>query len=119
MAKKLVPGSDAVIVNDNGDVDFGRIVKSRGRKRRFIIVTAAYTIQDTDENVICNSSSAFTVTILTATGSGQVFTIANINTGTVTVSKAGDTINRVASQTLAQDESITIQDVAANTWVIL
>ena len=73
----------------------------------------------TDETVICNKSTAFTVTLPTAVV-GQKFTIKNINTGVVTVDGAGtDTIDGVTTQDIYQWESIQLQCYIANKWAIL
>ena len=83
------------------------------------IVTDTYLVISTDDLVVCNKTTAFTVTLPTATASGRIIVIKNINTGLITVSKAGDTIDGSASQTVYQWESATIVDNAANSWVII
>jgi hypothetical protein len=83
------------------------------------IVTGTYPVLTTDETVVCNSSSAFTVTLLAATGSGRMQTIKNINTGMVTVSGNGaETIDGDTTINLYQWESAQVVDYASGKWVI-
>jgi len=95
------------------------VVKTGGRKRAVNIQTTTYTATVADEVIVCNSTTAFTVTLPVATGSGQTYAIKNINTGAVTVSKAGDTIDGETTQTLGQWDAIQLVDVAANVWIII
>jgi hypothetical protein len=82
-------------------------------------VTDTYQVLVTDHTVICNKTTAFTVTLPTA-AVGQKFNIKNINTGLVTVDGAStDTIDDTQTKTLSQWDSITIQCYVANKWVIL
>jgi len=81
--------------------------------------TDTYTILVSDQTVICNKATAFTVTLPTAVV-GQKFTIKNINTGSVTVDGAGsDTIDGQANVVLSQWDSVQLQCYAANKWGIL
>jgi hypothetical protein len=84
----------------------------------FVIVTTTYTVADGVMFVFCNSAIPFTVTIPTATGSGRLIIIKNVNTGTITVSKAGDTIDGETSQKVLARDSMSIFDYAANKWGI-
>jgi len=85
----------------------------------FAVVDDTYTVADEIELVVCNKATAFTVTLPTASGSGRWLYIKNINTGTVTISLAGDTIDGSASQAIYQWECATLVDYAANSWVIV
>jgi hypothetical protein len=79
-----------------------------------------YNVLGTDETVICNKSTAFTVTLPVATVVGQKFTIKNINTGAVTIEGNGaDTIDGELTQIANRWESIQLQCYVANAWVIL
>ena len=66
----------------------------------FAIVTqtaATYAVSSTDATVLCNRSSAMTVTLPTAVGiSGRIYTVKNINTNT----GSSVTINTTSSQTI-------------------
>jgi hypothetical protein len=96
-----------------------RLQTDGGRIGKITTVTDTYIVLVSDETVICNKTTAFTVTLPTAVV-GQKFTIKNINTGTVTVDGAStDTIDGIADQTLGQWDSITIQCYAANKWGII
>jgi len=82
-------------------------------------VTDTYIVLTTDETVICNKATAFTVTLPTAVV-GQIFNIKNIGAGTVTVDgNSTDLIDDVLTQDIEQWESITLQCYAANKWAIL
>lgn len=83
--------------------------------RKITTVTGDYTILASDETIVCNSSSAFIVT-LPATTIGMTFTIKNIGTGVVTVS---GTIDGETSQTIYQYESMQIQCIADSTWGVI
>lgn len=82
-------------------------------------VTGAYAVLPTDETVVCNNASPFTVT-LPAAVVGQFFTIKNIGAGKVTVDGAGsDTIDGNLTQGVRKDESLSIQCYVANAWAII
>jgi len=84
---------------------------------RVVVDTANIAV--TDETIICNKTTAFTVT-LPAGVVGQRFNIKNINTGTVTVEgDSSDTIDGELNQSIYQWESIQLQCHIANTWEIL
>jgi hypothetical protein len=81
-------------------------------------VTDTYQILATDYTIVCNKSTNFTVTLPTGV-TGQKFNIKNINTGIVTVSLAGNTIDGQSSQLVYQWDCMQIQCISANTWVVL
>ena len=61
-----------------------------------------------------------TITLPTATGSGQAYYIHNMSTGTVTVDgNSTDTINGDLTQELTQHDSIHIVDYGTGTWAII
>lgn len=80
--------------------------------------TGTYTAVDGDV-VICNSTTAFTVTLPLATTANRRIVIKNINTGTVTVDGNGsETIDDQLSVTLAQYDSITVISDGTEWWII-
>jgi hypothetical protein len=84
------------------------------------IKTGDYTLTTSDDIIICNKTTAMTITLFVGTGlTRKIRTIKNINTGVVTISLLGDTIDSQASQAISQWESISLVDTAANTWVIV
>jgi len=84
-----------------------------------VIVTDTYQILATDSTVICNKTTAFTVTLPTAVV-GKKITIKNINTGLVTLEGSGaDTIDGELNQTINQWDAIKVQCYAANSWIII
>jgi hypothetical protein len=80
--------------------------------------TTTYTALSTDETIICNSTTAFTVSLPVAVV-GQKYVIKNINTGAITVdADSTDLIDGVATQTLGQWDCIQLQCYIANNWGI-
>jgi len=79
-----------------------------GRAKKVNILTGNFTLDATYHVVVCNSASAFTVTLPTASSNtGREYQIKNKNTGTVTV-QGGGNIDGAASTTLGQYQSITL-----------
>jgi hypothetical protein len=106
--------AQSVVVNSDGTTSI-----TKGRIGNVNVVTDTYIILVTDETVVCNKTTNFTVTLPTAT-TGQIFYIKNINTGIVTLEGDGvDTIDSLQNQTISQWDSITVQCQAANTWIII
>lgn len=92
---------------------------TNGRIGKITTATDTYDILASDETVICNKGTAFTVTLPTAVV-GQKFAIKNIGAGVVTIEGAGsDTIDGGANKTLNQYEVVQIQCYAANKWGVL
>jgi hypothetical protein len=84
------------------------------------VQTTTYSATAANYLIVCNSTTAFTVNLPAATGSGCTLRIKNINTGVITVDGASaETIDGIATQTLGQFDSITIVDYAAGVWVII
>ena len=100
----------------------GNLVKaSTGNTLLSVGVTTVidtYTILSTDDTVVCNKLTDFTVTLPTGVV-GHKINIKNIGDGTITVSLAGDTIDGEASQLVYTDDCMQIQCAAANEWRIL
>jgi hypothetical protein len=87
--------------------------------KKITTVTDTYTVLQSDETIICNKASAFTVT-LPVTVIGQTFVIKNIGLGAVTVDgDSTDTINGELTQTVNQWESMQIICYAANSWGVI
>ena len=96
----------------------GLMVTTAGRIGKVTTVTDTYIILTSDDSVICNKATAFTVTLPTATV-GQKYEISNINTGTVTVEGDGtDTIDGAANITIGQWDNVILQCYAANKWKV-
>jgi hypothetical protein len=90
-----------------------------GRIGSITTVTTAGAIAVTDETIVCSRATAFTIT-LPATVVGQVFKIANINTGLVTVAGSGAaTINGDSTQDIYQWSCMDIQCIANDIWEII
>jgi hypothetical protein len=95
-----------------------RLQTDGGRIGKITTATDTYTILVSDETIICNKSSVFTVTLPTAVV-GQMFHIKNIGAGLVTLDGAGsDTIDGSLTQALAQWEGITVQCNVVNSWIV-
>lgn len=111
--------ANAVTAADALELTGGTIKTTGGLIGSITNATDTYTILYTDETVICNKATAFTVTLPTAVV-GQKFTIKNINTGLVTIDgDSTDTIDDTETKTLSQWDSMTIQCNVANKWVII
>jgi hypothetical protein len=90
-----------------------------GRLKKFSIKTANYTLVAADHHIVCDSATAFTLTLPAATGSGREFIITNVNTGAITVdANAAETINGALTVVLPINTSISIMDYAAGKWLI-
>ena len=110
--------ANAVTGTDALELTGGYVKSTGGILGTITTVTTTYTVLYTDQTVIGNSTTAFTITLPTGVV-GQVFNISNINTGTVTVDGASsDTISGAADVTLGQWDSVILRCYAANSWVI-
>lgn len=80
--------------------------------------TATYNIEDTDEVVRCDGT--FTVTLPAATGSGAVYIVKNIGTGTITLAaQSGETIDGDASVAIVPTDWYTVIDAAPAVWNVI
>ncbi len=77
--------------------------------------TATYAILASDEYIRCNGT--FTVTLPSTTGSGDVYFIANVGTGTITVAVTGaDTINSTTPLTIPTMTIAYYVDAVTGNW---
>jgi hypothetical protein len=80
--------------------------KNANASAPIVTKTASYTLTSADYVVLMNSTSATTVTALATVG---VWRIKNINTGVVTISLSGKTIDgQTSTQLAAQNQSVDI-----------
>ena len=78
-------------------------------------VDDTYVVLASDEYIRCNGT--FTVTLPATTGSGDVYFIANVGTGTITVAVTGaDTINGTTPNTISAGAFVFFVDHAAGGW---
>lgn len=104
----------------NSNVTVSEVLTTNGVKQNVVTKTSGYTATTGDDVIVCNSTTAFTVTLPAATGSGQTYAISNINTGAITLEgDSSDTINGDLNQTIDQWACIQVVDYAANAWVII
>lgn len=83
------------------------------------IKTDTYTILSSDYLLICNKVSNITINLPSATGSGKIYKIKNINTGKVIVTPDGtETIDNESSQEISQWECLEIIDYSTGLWII-
>jgi hypothetical protein len=85
-------------------------------------VTDTYNVLVSDETIVGNKGTAFTITLPTASAGviGQIFTIKNIGAGVITIEGAGsDTINGALNKTMNQWSARLFQCISANTWFML
>jgi hypothetical protein len=105
-----------------GDSGYSGVSGYSGIYSNIFVITDAtdtYTILNTDQTVICNKATPFTVT-LPATTVGIMFYIANIGVGTATIdADSTDLINGYETISLGQWESIQIQCYVANNWILI
>jgi hypothetical protein len=85
----------------------------------YVAKTANYTLTTTDYQVECTANS-FTITLPTAVGvTGQIYSIKNSGTGTITVATtSSQTIDGNSTQPLIQWENLVVMSNGAN-WIIL
>jgi hypothetical protein len=114
MAKRLVAGTDAILMQPSG-----ALATSSGRIVNTTRVTAAYTADATDHMIYADTDGgAFTVT-LPAGVEGQYLRIANVGTSgnDVTVDGNGaETVMGAATQALADGEIMILVYNATEGW---
>jgi hypothetical protein len=114
--------NDGVIIwmEDEDQFKFSdRLQTDGGIIGKITAVTDTYTILVSDETVVCNKATNFTVTLPAATV-GQKFSIKNIGLGMVTVdANSTDKIDGNLTQTIYQYECVQVQCYVANNWSIL
>jgi len=77
--------------------------------------TATYAVLASDEYIRCNGT--FTVTLPATTGSGDVYFIANVGTGTITVAVTGsDTVNSTTPLTIPTMTIAYYVDAVTGNW---
>jgi len=114
MSKRIVPGTDALLLEPDGGfvTGGGRIVATRR-------ITAAYTLDGTDYMVFADTDGgAFTVT-LPAGVEGQYMRIANVGTSgnDVTIDGNGaEQVRGAATQNIADGEILILVYNATEGW---
>lgn len=99
-------------INRTNIIDVNKLVKT--------IETDTYTVEDTDEVIICNKSTAMFVYIPATTGTGQRLYIKNINTGDVTIDcSATEVMDDIETIDLAQWEYVELVSSDTGKWVIV
>jgi len=102
----LIPTEDGVLI----DSSYFSVVEK----------TDTYTATSSDFVIICNKSSAMSVNLPHASGSGKVYNIKNVNTGQVTIDGYDtETVDGELTQVIEQWENITIIDYGTGVWAIL
>ncbi|MEY2702445.1 MAG: hypothetical protein RLY43_1078 [Bacteroidota bacterium] len=97
-----------------------KAITGKGYSFNTVTKTTAYTATVADDHIVCNSTTAFTITLPAATGTGKKFMISNINIGTVTIDANGaETIDGDTTQLCYQWESIPVIDYAVGAWKVL
>lgn len=111
---------EAISLKDaDNKLDLALANVAKGNKN-VIIKTSNYSITTTDDTIICNSTTPFTLTLPEATGSGHEYTLVNENTGAVTLAVySTNTINGSSSQTLLQNSSYQIIDALSGKWLVI
>ena len=117
-------GHTTLIVLPSGDCTVTGYIQHYGEQLSVAAKTSAYTLTANDDVVTCNASSAaFTVTLPSATGSGQKYLVIKTDSSTnaVTLAAAGtDTIEGSSTKSLAsQYNKIAVVDIASGLWADL
>lgn len=98
----------------------GKLDYYNGSKKNIKEKTADYTLTSTDDVIVCNSTTTFTLTLPTATGTGKTFYIKNINTADITTdANSSETIDDELTQTVSQYDCMKILDYASGKWIII
>ena len=81
-------------------------------------LTASATMNNTEETIVFNATSAITFTLNAATNTGRHFKLINIGAGSVTITPYDeDTINGATSLVLTTGENGDLDDIADETWI--
>lgn len=97
----------------------GGVTTTAGKKDATATKTADYTATTADEVLVADKATAIKFTLPAATGSGQHYHMANINTGALTVQANGaETIWGSNTQVVYQYESIDLWDHATGKWTL-
>lgn len=98
----------------------GKLTTSGGRYSDVAILYASDNIISTDEFIVCNKTTALTVSLPASTGSGRKLCIKNIGTGVTTVDPDGtDLIDDSTSLILGQWDSVQLVDADNGLWIIV
>lgn len=94
-----------------GGAGISKTLSTTGRILTTSVKTTTYTITTSDHTIVCNSSSAFTLSLpsISSASTGRQYIIKNKNTGQITLTASGsETIDGSVSVYLNQYESLTI-----------
>jgi len=79
-----------------------------------------YIIKESDSFLICDSSTAISLTLKSAIGKEDIFYIKNIGSADVTITASlPDLIEGNATKVLAQYESCLLLDLDVNVWIVI
>jgi len=96
--------------------------KINGYKCNIVAKTANYTVLPTDDVIICGAGNeSFTITLppVATVGTGKVYFIKNVGSGTITVDGNGsETIDGDATRTLNQNDCLQIESNGTGWWVL-
>ena len=120
LSHRVFANDDAAPVMSVTVDSYGRTKSAYGYIGNVTEATDTYQILVTDEVVICNKSSQFTVTLPQLAEVGQRITIKDIGTGNVVVDGFSlDTIDGAQNVTIVTGDSITLIYYEANKWAII
>jgi hypothetical protein len=119
----LSADADNILITDGSGYYTGNSVEDALHElggENCVVVTSAYVPTKWDRIVVCNSTTAFTVTLPIATGSGKKYSISNVNTGVITVDGNGsETINGELTQLVDRWACLQVVDYSTGLWTII
>jgi hypothetical protein len=99
----------------------GNLSTAGGRLSKIAVITTGTTLDTSYDTVVCNSGSAFTVTLPAGPGTGQRYLIKNKGAGLITVSGNGANLftNTTAATMPLNTGDAVIAQYDGTVWAIL
>ena len=119
MAKRLVAGTDAVVLESNGTLSAQGLTTSGGRVVNTTRVTTTYTATVHDHMLFADTDGGAWTLTLPAGVEGQYFRIANVGTSgnDLTIDgDGGETVMGAATQTMSDGEIVILTYNATEGW---
>jgi len=115
----IIISDTAPLSPEEGDLWIDTSIDLYGESTPIRVVTDTTAELASDGMIVCNKSTAMTINLLPAIGSGRTRQVANMGIGTVTVEgDAGDTISGELNQSVYTGSCLDILDYATGKWII-